>query len=133
MEPRTDAPGPADPKVGLKDAALALPNLLRLLYRLVRDPRIDRRRRLVALGAVAYAASPVDLIPEAVPVLGKADDVLVVILAVRMLLDGAEEGLLEELWDGPPAVLEAFDDLVDWAAGLVPRRLRWAFARMVQR
>ena len=120
-------------RVTAGEVARALPALLRLLYLLVREPRVDRRRRLVALGALAYAASPIDLIPEAIPVIGKADDVLVIVLAVRMLLDGADEGLLEELWDGPPQVLEVFDDLVDWAAGLVPRRLRWAFGRLVQR
>ena len=52
-------------------------------------------------------------------------------LAIRILLDGAEDGLLEELWDGPPEVLEVFDDLLDWAAGLVPKRIRWALARLV--
>lgn len=129
------APVEAEPRsrVSVRDAALALPGLIRLLYRLVRDPRVDRRRRLVALGAVAYAVSPIDLIPEAVPVIGKADDVLVTILAVRMLLDGAPEGLLEELWDGPPEVLEVFDDMVDWAASLVPRRLRLLLFRLVER
>ena len=110
-----------------------LPNILALLARLVRDPRVDRRRRMVAMGAIAYAVSPIDLIPEAIPVIGKADDIVVSILAVRMLLDGAEEDLLSEHWDGPPEVLEIFDDLLDWAAGLVPKQVRWAFSRLVAR
>jgi len=119
--------------VSLKDAVLALPDMLKRLARLVRDPRVDRRRRLVALGAVAYAASPVDLIPDVIPVLGQADDVVVAVLAVRMLLDGAEDDLLSEHWDGSPEVLEAFDNLVGWVAGLVPRQIRWAFSRLVAR
>lgn len=122
---------PVERRVSFKDALLALPNLLSLLVRLMRDPRVDRRRRLVAMGAVAYVISPVDLIPEVIPVLGKADDVLVVILALRMLLDGAEEDLLAEMWGGPPEVLEVFDDLLEWAAALVPGKLRWAFSRLV--
>jgi len=116
-----------------REMATALPGLLRLLWRLVRDPRVDRRRRWLAMGAAAYAASPVDLIPEAVPVLGKADDVLVVVLALRMLLDGADDEVLADHWDGSPEILEGFDDLVGWAAGLVPARLRWAARRMVDR
>ena len=130
MTPETTTPGS---RVPIKDAVLALPNILKLLARLVRDPRVDRRRRLVALGAVAYAVSPVDLIPEAIPVLGKVDDLVVAILAVRMLLDGAQEELLAEHWDGPPEVLEIFDDLVGWVAGLVPKRVGWAFSRVVAR
>ena len=130
MTPETTTPGS---RVPIKDAVLALPNILKLLARLVPDPRVDRRRRLVALGAVAYAVSPVDLIPEAIPVLGKVDDLVVAILAVRMLLDGAQEELLAEHWDGPPEVLEIFDDLVGWVAGLVPKRVGWAFSRVVAR
>ena len=53
--------------------------------------------------------------------------------AVRMLLDGAEEDLLAEHWDGPPEVLEVFDDMVGWAADLVPRRVRWALNRVAAR
>lgn len=130
MTPETTPPHDG---VSAKDAVLALPNILKLLVRLLRDPRVDRRRRLVALGAVAYAVSPVDLIPEVIPILGKMDDLVVAILAVRMLLDGAEEDLLAEHWDGPPEVLEIFDDLVGWVAGLVPRRVGWAFSRLVSR
>ena len=130
MTPETTTP---HDRVSAKDALLALPNILKLLARLLRDPRVDRRRRLVALGAVAYAVSPVDLIPEVIPILGKVDDLVVAILAVRMLLDGAEEDLLAEHWDGPPEVLEIFDDLVGWVAGLVPRRVGWAFSRLVSR
>ena len=130
MTPETAAPGN---RVSIKDAVLALPNILKLLARLVRDPRVDRRRRLVALGAIAYAASPVDLIPEVIPVLGKVDDLVVAVLAARMLLDGAEEDLLAEHWDGSPEVLEIFDDVVGWVAGLVPRRIGWAFSRLVAR
>lgn len=120
-------------RVSFGDAVLALPNVLRLLARLVRDPRIERRRRLAAVGALAYAVVPIDLIPDRIPVIGKADDVLVAVLAIRVLLDGAEEELLAEHWDGPPQVLRVFDDLLDWVADLVPRRLRWVFGKLVTR
>ena len=117
----------------LRDTARALPSIAKLLARLVRDPRIDRRRRMAALGALAYAAIPIDLIPDRIPVIGKIDDVFVMILAVRVLLDGAEDDLLAEHWDGPPEVLAVFDDMVGWAVGVVPKRLRWAFGRLVER
>lgn len=127
----TDTPGGGS--VALRDAVMALPNILKLLTRLVTDPRIDRRRRLAAMAALLYAAVPIDLIPDRIPVIGRADDVLVAVLAVRVLLEGAQDDVLAEHWDGPPELLEVFDDLVGWAADLVPRRIRWAFARLVER
>ena len=51
MTPETTTP---HDRVSAKDAVLALPNILKLLARLLRDPRVDRRRRLVALGAVQH-------------------------------------------------------------------------------
>ena len=120
-------------RVSFREAAMALPNIIKLLGRLIKDRRIDRRRRLVAMGAVAYAALPFDLVPDRIPVIGKADDVVVALLAVRMLLDGAPDGIVEEHWDGPPQILEIFDDMVGWITDLMPARLRWAFGRLADR
>jgi uncharacterized membrane protein YkvA (DUF1232 family) len=88
---------------------------------------------MVAMAAVAYAALPYDLLPDSIPVIGRADDVVVAILAIRMLLEGAPRGILEEHWDGPPRMLEVFEDLVGWVADLLPARVRWAFGRLVAR
>jgi uncharacterized membrane protein YkvA (DUF1232 family) len=104
-----------------------------LLARLAGDRRIDRRRRLAAAGAFAYAVSSFDLIPEAVPVVGKVDDLLVAVLALRILLDGADEDLPAEHWERPAAVLEGFDRLPVRTVGLVPRRVQWALSRVVGR
>ncbi len=108
-----------------------LGDLLKLAYRLVRDPRVPMRRRLVAGAALAYVVVPVDLIPDAIPGLGQADDLLVVAMALRVLMDGAGREIAAEHWDGDPATLEAIDSLVVWGSEMVPRRLSRSLRRLL--
>ena len=65
-----------------------LPAYLRLAWRLGRDPALSRTRRAAILGAAGYLASPIDLVPGVVPVLGQLDDLAVAIAALRLALDG---------------------------------------------
>lgn len=78
-----------------------VPDCLVLFKRLLGDPRIPRRRKLVLLAIVLYLASPIDLIPDFFPGLGQLDDAVVVALGLRYLLRGGREALLEEHWPGP--------------------------------
>src|SRR5206468_198734 len=69
-------------------AALArfAPDCAVLLGRLARDPRLSRPRRALLALAVLYLASPVDLVPDFVPVAGQLDDVVIVVLLLRGVL-----------------------------------------------
>uniref|UniRef100_A0A7C3AMK0 DUF1232 domain-containing protein n=1 Tax=Thermorudis sp. TaxID=1969470 RepID=A0A7C3AMK0_9BACT len=62
------------------------------LYLLGRDPRVPWYARVMALGIAAYVLSPIDLIPDFIPVLGHLDDLvlvpLLVVLAIRMIPPG---------------------------------------------
>ncbi len=114
----------------LREAAEAIPAIIKLLGRLAKDPRVDRRRRLVAVAALGYAVVPVDLLPDRIPLVGRLDDVVILALAIRALLDGAPEEVVSEHWEGPVEALEVFDGVVSWVADLVPRRVRWALGRV---
>jgi len=76
-----------------------------LFKRLLRDPRVPRRAKAALAFAVPYLASPIDLIPDFIPVLGQLDDALVVALALRSLVRGAGPDLLREHWPGPESSL----------------------------
>src|SRR4051812_11072667 len=69
--------------VSLRDAMRMLPDLLRLFRRLAADRSLPRGVRLRLVFLVAYLALPLDLVPDVVPVLGYADDVIVVALVLR--------------------------------------------------
>jgi uncharacterized membrane protein YkvA (DUF1232 family) len=56
---------------------------------------------------VPYLASPIDLIPDFIPVLGQADDALLVALALRRVVRLAGDGVIEELWPGSERGLRA--------------------------
>lgn len=108
----------------VRDVAFMLPNLLKLLTRLVKDPRVPRRSKLLVGGALAYLASPIDLIPEAIPVLGIADDILIVAYSINHLIDKAGLDVVEEHWEGPQDLLEMVRTILDSMGTLIPPKLR---------
>ena len=90
-----------------KALARFVPDCLLLFHRLLRDERVPRGRKLVLLALVGYLASPVDLIPDFVPVAGQLDDAIVVAVALRFVLRSAGMALVSEHWPGPPQSLSA--------------------------
>lgn len=90
---------------GRRDDARALagliPDLVVLVRRLLADPRIERRHKLVLGLLIAYLALPFDLVPDFIPIAGQLDDAILVALALRYVLRGAGPGLLAEHWPGP--------------------------------
>ena len=82
-----------------------VPDCVVLVRRLLGDPRVPRRSRL-ALGALlVYLVSPIDLVPDFVPVAGQLDDALLVALVLRALVRSAGPELVREHWPGPPESL----------------------------
>jgi len=87
---------------GLSDAARLLPDLLRLVSRLARDRTLPRGVRLRLWLVLAYLASPLDLIPDFVPVVGYADDAIIVAFALRSVVRAAGADALDRHWPGSP-------------------------------
>jgi uncharacterized membrane protein YkvA (DUF1232 family) len=71
---------------GSTRAAGFIPDCLILLRRLIRDPRVPRRRKLVLGAFVAYLVLPFDLVPDFIPIAGQVDDAIIVALALRLVL-----------------------------------------------
>jgi uncharacterized membrane protein YkvA (DUF1232 family) len=89
-----------------RELAAAIPNLLILFRGLLRDPRVPRGSKIWLVIAVIWIASPIDLVPEFIPVLGPADDVIVAALVLRHVLRRADRSVLAEHWRGDPATLD---------------------------
>jgi uncharacterized membrane protein YkvA (DUF1232 family) len=106
------------------------PLYARLLWSLATDARVPASRKALLGLAGAYIVSPIDLVPEWIPVLGAVDDVAVMVLAVDVFLEGLPEGLVaEKLVDLgiPPSELE--DDLAR-VRRVVPGPVRAMAARV---
>ena len=78
-----------------------IPDCIVLMNRLLDDGRVPRRRKLVLLGLVAYLLTPVDLVPDFVPVAGQLDDAIIAAFALRYVLRSQGPALLQEHWPGP--------------------------------
>jgi uncharacterized membrane protein YkvA (DUF1232 family) len=65
-----------------------MPAYLRLSWRLAKDPLLSKARRAAVVGAAGYLASPIDLVPGVIPLLGQLDDIAVAIAALRIALAG---------------------------------------------
>ncbi len=113
-----------------EDAVRLFPNIVKLLGRLVKDPRVPRRSKLVVGVALAYVVSPIDLLPEFIPVIGFADDLLLVAFALNHLVNVAGEEVVLEHWDGPRDLLEMIRSVLDVASDLVPLKIRKLFSRL---
>jgi uncharacterized membrane protein YkvA (DUF1232 family) len=94
-------------ETSLRDALRLLPDLLRLLKRLAADPSLPRGVRLRLALLLGYLAMPIDLIPDFIPVLGYADDAIVVALVLRSVARTVGAEALQRHWPGTADGLEA--------------------------
>ena len=72
------------------------PDYGRLLFALARDERIPRSSKALLAGAAAYTVLPVDLVPDIVPIIGRLDDAVVVVLAIDLFLESVPRAVLNE-------------------------------------
>jgi uncharacterized membrane protein YkvA (DUF1232 family) len=90
----------------LKDLAAFLPACVTVARRLRKDPRVPLRAKVVVGFAALWVLSPIDLIPEFLPVIGPLDDVVVVALALRYAARRVPRDVLFEAWPAEPRLLE---------------------------
>jgi len=88
-----------------------IPDCIVLFKRLLGDSRVPRRRKVLLLGLIAYLASPVDLVPDFIPVAGQLDDAILVALVLRAVLRSGGMPVLPELWPGPEGSLQLIQRL----------------------
>lgn len=98
-------------EVGLQDAMRLLPDVLRLVKRLASDRTLPAGVRVRLALLIAYLALPIDLIPDFIPVLGYADDAVIVALVLRSVARRAGGGALAKHWPGTPEGLAAVQRL----------------------
>jgi uncharacterized membrane protein YkvA (DUF1232 family) len=90
----------------LRDLAGVVPACVTTIRRLRRDPRVPRRAKVAVALAGLWLLSPIDLLPEFLPVIGPLDDVVVVALALRYAARQVPREVLVAAWPGEPRLLE---------------------------
>lgn len=98
--------------VDWRDLLRLAPDVVRLIRRLVVDPTVPRATRWWLAGLLVYLLSPIDLVPDFLPVIGYADDAIVVAVALRFALRHAGIPAIERHWPGTPEGLRGVLTLV---------------------
>jgi len=105
------------------------PIYARLFFELIRDDRTPTGRKAMLAAALGYLVLGRDLVPDDIPVVGGLDDLVVVVLAVDLFLDGVPEDVLDEKLDVLGIDRRAFSDDVARIRRFTPAPLR----RMIRR
>jgi uncharacterized membrane protein YkvA (DUF1232 family) len=93
-------------RVAAAQLVTLVPDLVGLMRGLLGDARVPRSSKFLVGFGVVWLVSPIDLVPEFIPVLGPLDDVIVAALVLRHLVRSAGTEVLADHWRGDPVVLE---------------------------
>jgi uncharacterized membrane protein YkvA (DUF1232 family) len=83
-----------------------IPDCAVLTSRLLRDPRVPRRRKLLLLALLGYLSFPIDLVPHIIPVARQHDDVIIAAFVLRAFVRAGDDSVLREHWPGPKRSLD---------------------------
>lgn len=113
----------------VKEYLMLVPRLGKLLWRLARDPRVPARTKATLFLLGGYLASPIDLIPDALPGIGQLDDIAIVAFVLDQMLNRVPEEIVREHWDGDEDILQVVKEILDISTAFVPGWLRNRFSR----
>ena len=111
---------------------LVIPNLLLLSARLMVDPRVPAKERLLVAGAIVYAFMPLDFIPDMLPFIGQVDDAYLIALTLLRLMNVTDPKVVREHWRGGGDVVELIGATALIAGKLLPKRIRRVLTSRVE-
>lgn len=123
-KPQDPERGPEADSDRLRDLLLFLPRFGKLLAYLIADAGVSAGDKVLLGAAVVYLASPIDIVPDFIPVLGQVDDIYLVALCLLRLLNHSGESKLRQYWDGPEDIVALLHRVTDLATRYLPRPVR---------
>jgi uncharacterized membrane protein YkvA (DUF1232 family) len=116
----------------LRNVLLFLPRFVALLGRMLLDPEVSGMDKLLVGAAVAYVVSPIDILPDIIPVVGQLDDIYLVALCLLRLLNRSGEAKIRSHWDGPEDIAVLLQNVSQVATRYLPDPVRTAVRRWVE-
>ena len=107
----------------MKSFLMFLPNMVMLLGRLLKDPRVPTTEKALFIGAIVYVISPLDFIPDVLPFIGQVDDIYVVALTLIRLINRTNEDVVRENWSGGGDIVALIDSVASIAPTFLPKRI----------
>ncbi|MBL4936656.1 DUF1232 domain-containing protein [Clostridium sp. YIM B02515] len=99
--------------------AMLVPDIGALLWRLFKDKRVDIKTKMMVGGLIAYIASPIDIIPDFIPLVGKIDDVAIVFFAMNKIINEVPEEVILSNWTGKDDIIKVIKDGVAFISKMV--------------
>lgn len=109
-----------------------LPNMVRLLGRLLKDSRVPTAEKALFLAAIVYVISPIDLIPDIFPFIGQVDDIYMVSLSLLRLVNRTNADVVREHWTGGGDIVSFADSIASIAPMLLPTRVTRVLSSKVE-
>jgi len=110
---------------------LALPDFFILLCRLAIDKRVKASQKILAGGIIAYVISPIDIIPDFIPVIGYVDDIVLVVFGLNIILNDLDKQVLLDNWSGQQDVLELLQKVTSAAENFLDKNILKRIKRWV--
>jgi uncharacterized membrane protein YkvA (DUF1232 family) len=107
----------------MRNFLLFLPNMVRLLGRLLKDERVAVAEKALFAAAIVYAISPLDFIPDVFPFIGQVDDLYVIALVLLRLINRTDERIVREHWAGGGDIVKLAETIANLAPKILPQRV----------
>ena len=109
-----------------------LPNMVKLLGRLLKDSRVPGAEKALFVAAIVYVISPIDFIPDVFPFIGQVDDIYVVALTLLRLINRSDASVVREHWSGGGDVVSLADSIAGIAPMILPKRIARVLSSRVE-
>ena len=125
---KTDAQKPTRKEKGqmkdrMSNMLMFLPNMVKLLGKLLTDSRVPTVDKALFAGAVLYVFMPLDFIPDFLPFIGQIDDAYLVALTLLRLVNRSDETIVREHWRGGGDIVALASSIANLAPTLLPKRV----------
>jgi len=108
----------------MRELLLFIPNLLRLLFALLRDPRVSSADKAILAGTIIYVIAPIDVIPDFIPFIGQIDDSYLIAISLLRLLNRASRTVVLDHWKGGYDIKELVTSISRVSEFFLPKRLK---------
>lgn len=85
--------------------ALIIPDIMALIYRLIKDKRVENKYKIILGGVITYIASPIDIIPDKIPFIGKVDELALIFFALDKIINQVPDEVILQNWEGEENII----------------------------
>lgn len=98
---------------------MLVPDIVVFLGRLLKDKRVNLKIKIMLAGLIAYLASPIDVLPDFIPFIGKIDDISIVFFALNVILDEIPKEIIIDDWQGKENIVVITKEAVDYITAIL--------------